>query len=318
MRIFRMDLVLTIILVVTPIPGAARAQNRDPAKTPVVYSVPGMTLAVVRSGVIFDKTTATPLALDAYLPRGLRKGERRPAIVFISGAERVRHWRWFVTWGQLAAAHGLVGIVPDKRYPRGFDGTRAGAEDTEKLLAFLQTQGDTLGVDPQRICLWTFSAGGRLTSVGLQPVGTKQAGTPALPAAGGTRQAGMPALSESVRCLVSFYGVLDMSSEASSVSNEAERETLLKRYSPVQALESLVASGAKSPPVFIARAGKDSAFINNGIDRFTAAALRLNVPITVINYADGDHGFDGVNDTSQSRAVIAAALRFVQEQTAAR
>ena len=332
MRISRIHLILTPILAMTPVPAAARSQNRDPAKTPVVYSVPGMTQAVVRSGVVFDDSSASPLALDAYLPRDLRKGERRPAIVFISGAERVRHWRWFITWGQLAAAHGLVGIVPDKRYPRGFDGTRAGAEDTEKLLAFLQSQGDTLGVDPQRICLWTFSAGGRLTAVGLQPVGTKQAGTPALPGAvgtrqagtpalpgpGGTRQAGMPALPGAVRCLVSFYGVLDMSTELSSVSNEAEREMLLKRYSPVQALESLVASGAKPPPVFIARAGKDSALINNGIDRFTAAALRLNAPITVINYADGDHGFDGFNDTPQSRAIIAAALRFVQEQTAKR
>ena len=310
MRTFRMHSVLATILVATSIPGAAQAQNRDPSKTPVVYSVPEMSQAVVRSGVVFDSSSATPLALDAYLPRDLRKGERRPAIVFISGGERVRHWRWFITWGQLAAAHGLIGIVPDKRYPRGFDGTRAGFEDTEKLLAFLQTQGDTLGVDPQRICLWTFSAGGRLTSVGLQP------GKSNAPA--GTRQAGMPALPGSVRCLVSFYGVLDMSSELSSMSNETDRETLLKRYSPVQALESLAASGGKSPAVFIARAGKDGAFINNGIDRFTSAALRLNVPITVVNYADGDHGFDGFNDTSQSRAIIAAALRFVQEQMAAR
>lgn len=96
MRIFRMHLVLTIvlvILVITPIPRAAQAQNRDPAKTPVVYSVPGMSRAVVRAGVVFDNSSATPLALDAYLPRGLHKGERKPAIVFISGTERVRHWR---------------------------------------------------------------------------------------------------------------------------------------------------------------------------------------------------------------------------------
>ncbi len=313
MRIFRMHSVLTIILAITPIPGAALAQNRDPSKTPVVYSVPGMNQAVVRSGVVFDNSSATPLALDAYLPRGLRKGERRPAIVFISGGERVRNWRWFITWGQLAAAHGMVGIVPDKRYPRGLDGTRAGFEDTEKLLAFLADKGDTLGVDPQQICLWTFSAGGRLTSVGLQSDNPNGPNGPA-----GTRQARMPALPGSVRCLVSFYGVLDMSSEVSSVTSEVDREMFLKRYSPVQALESLVASGGKSPPVFIARAGKDSAFINNGIDRFTSAALRLNVPVTVVNYADGDHGFDGFNDTSQSRAIIAAALRFVQEETAAR
>jgi acetyl esterase/lipase len=311
MRIFRMHSVVTIVLLITLIPGTAQAQNRDPVKTPVVYSVPGMTQAVVRANVVFDNSSATPLAFDAYLPRGLRKGERRPAIVFISGAERVRNWQWFITWGQLAAAHGIIGIVPDKRYLRGLDGTRAGAEDTEKLLAFLADKGDTLGVDPTRICLWTFSAGGRLTSVGLH-----SGKAIARDRTSEKRQAGMPAL-PGVRCLVSFYGVLDMSSEVSSISNEADRETYLKRYSPLQALGSLTASGGKSPPIFIARAGKDVAFINDGIDRFASAALKLNAPITVVNYAGGDHGFDGYNDTEQSRAIIKAALRWVQEQTAA-
>ena len=296
MHIFKTQSVLTIILLITSIPVAAQ-QNRDPSKTPVAYTVPGMTRAVVRANVVFDNSQATPLALDAYLPRDLRKGELRPAIVFISGAERVRQWLWFVTWGQLAAAHGMIGIVPDKRYQRGLDGLRTGTADTEKLLAFLRTQGDALGVDPARICLWTFSAGGRLTSVGLQADKTN---------------------AQAVRCVVSFYGVLDMSGEVSSITNEAERETFLKRYSPVQALESLIATGAKPPPVFLARAGKDVAFINNGIDRFTSTALRLNVPITVMNYAGGDHGFDGFNDTPESRAIIKAALRWVQEQTADR
>ena len=294
MLILRLPTLLSATLVLASIPGA-QAQNRDPTKTPVVHVVPAMNRVVVRSGVVFDNSSATPLALDAYLPRGMRKGERRPAIVFVSGGERVRQWRWFITWGQLAAAHGMIGIIPDKRYPRGLDGTRAGTEDTEKLLAFLTTRGDALGVDPQRVCLWTFSAGGRLTAVGFQSETT---------------------VGRAVRCLVSFYGMLDMSGEISSISDESERQRLLKRYSPVQAMETLVASGGKSPPVLLARAGKDSAIINNGIDRFTAAALRLNVQLTVMNYADGVHGFDGLNDTAQSRAIIADALRFVQEQTA--
>jgi acetyl esterase/lipase len=294
-RISRAPFVLAGLFIIASTAAATHAQNRpDPATVSIVYRDPGLRRAVVRAGVIFDSSSARPLTLDAYLPRSLRKGERRPAIVFISGAERVRHWRWFVTYGQLAAAHGLVGIVPDKRYPRGFDGTRSGAEDTEKLLAFLRAEGGKLGVDPDRICLWTFSAGGRLTAFGLQ---TER-----------------PAM----RCLVSFYGVLDLSSEVPSTADEAERDALLKRYSPLHALESLVASGRKAPPIFIARAGKDVAFINNGIDRFTSAALRLNVSLTVMNYADGDHGFDGFNDTSQSRAIIKAAMQFVQEQTGAR
>lgn len=304
MHVLRIDPFAVIILGIVSIPGLAPAQNRNPMKTPVVYRVPGMDSAVVRSNVVFDNTAATPLALDAYLPRGLRKGERRPAIVFISGGERVRQWTWFITWGQLAAAHGLIGIIPDKRYPRSFEGVRTGFEDTEKLLAFLQTQGEDLGVDPQRICLWTFSAGGRLTSVGLQP--SKLGGS------GGNQQSG------SVRCLVSFYGVLDMAAELQNISNQAERESLLKRYSPVQALESLAASGVKPPSMFIARAGKDVAIINNTLDRFVSTALRSNVSMTFVNYADGDHGFDGFNDTPQSRAIIKAALEFVKEQTGVR
>jgi acetyl esterase/lipase len=292
---FRIYSILAIILLLPLLTVTARSQNRvDPAKVSIVYRVPRMEQAIVRAGVVFDDSSATPLAFDAYLPRNLARGERRPAIIFISGAERVREWRWFITWGQVAAAHGLVGIVADKRYPRGFDGIRSGFEDTEKLLSFLRAQGARVGVDPQRICLWTFSAGGRLTSAGLQP------GNPV------------------ARCLVSFYGVLDLSSELTSASSEAEREKALRQFSPLHALEALAASGGKSPPVFIARAGRDAPSINTGIDRFTAAALRLNMPLTVMNYAEGDHGFDGLNNTPQSRAIIEAALRFVQEWTAAR
>lgn len=283
------------ILLVHSVSALTRAQNRvDPAQVSIVYRVPKMEQVTVRRGVVFDNTAGKRLALDAYIPRGVRTGGRRPAIVFISGAEQVRHWRWFITWGQLAAAHGIVGIVPDKRYPRGLDGIRTGFEDTEKLLAYLRANGDRLGVDPQRICLWTFSAGGRLTSVGLN------SGTP------------------NVRCLVSFYGILDLSQEFAAVGDERERDSLLKRYSPLHVLETAAGSGGKVPPILIGRAGKDAPFINSGIDQFAATALRSNVSLTIMNYPEGDHGFDGLNDTPQSRALIKAALQFVIENTASR
>ena len=284
--------VVVMVLLLHLLGAITQAQNRiDPAKTPIVYRVPGMEQVTIRKGIVFDNTAGAPLALDAYIPRRLRARERFPVIVFISGAERVRHWRWFITWGQLAAAHRIAGIVPDKRYPEGLDGIRTGFEDTEKLLAYLRTNGDRLGIDPQRICLWTFSAGGRLTSVGLNPG------------------------AQTVRCLVSFYGVLDLSQEFAGISDERERDSLLRRYSPLHALESTVNSGGKVLPLLIARAGKDVPFINSGIDKFAAIALRSNVPLTVMNYPEGDHGFDGLNDTPQSRAIIKASLQFVAENT---
>lgn len=287
--------VAACVLLLNVAATVAQAQNRvDPSKVSIVSRVPGMERAVVQRDVVFDNSVAPPLAFDVYLPREARAGERRPAIVFVSGAERVREWRWFVTWGQLAAAHGIVAVVPDKRYPRGFDGLRTGFEDTEKLLAHLRANGERLGIDPLRICLWTFSAGGRLTAVGLK------------------------AGAQAVTCIVVFYGVVDLAQEFSVVTDEKQRETLLRQYSPLHALEAAAGSGAKLPPIMIARAGKDAPFINSGIDAFTAAALRLNVPLTVVNYADGDHGFDGLNDTPQSRAIIQAALQFVMDNTARR
>jgi acetyl esterase/lipase len=276
----------------SPRAASAQAPAADPRQSPVVYRLPGMEKADVRAGVVFDGTVEPPLALDAYRPPGLKPGERRPAVVFVGGAERSRDWRWAVSLGQLAAASGVVGIVADKRYPRGFEGTRAGFADTEKLLAFLRSHGE-LGIDPERICLWTFSAGGRLAAVGLQPGG--------------------PA----IRCLVAFYSVLDLTPELSGAGEESERAALLRRYSPLQALAALADGGKPLPALFVARAGRDAPNTNGGIERFVAAALRLNVPLTVMNYPGGVHGFDLANDTPESRAILAAALGFIREQTGA-
>ncbi|HEY9282677.1 MAG TPA: alpha/beta hydrolase [Pyrinomonadaceae bacterium] len=287
-RLLRLYPIAAIILLIHCVGAITQAQNRiDPAQVSIVYRVPKMEQVTVHRGIVFDNMAGKPLALDAYIPHRAGKGERLPSIVFVSGAEYVRQWRWFITWGQLAAAHGIVGIVPDKRYQRGLDGIRTGFEDTEKLLTYLRTNSDRLGIDPQRICLWTFSAGGRLTSMGLNP--------------------GAP----TVRCLVSFYGVLDLSQEFAAIGDERERDSLLKRYSPLHVLESTVNSGGKVPPILIGRAGKDTPFINSGIDKFAATALRSNVTLTVMNYPEGDHGFDALNDTPQSRAIIKAALQFI-------
>ncbi|HKQ52453.1 MAG TPA: hypothetical protein VJT74_08800, partial [Pyrinomonadaceae bacterium] len=90
------------------------------------------------------------------------------------------------------------------------------------------------------------------------------------------------------------------------------------QYSPLHALEAAADSGARLPPIMIARAGKDAPAINSGLDAFAATALRLNVPLTLVNYPAGDHGFDGLNDTPQSRAIIKAALQFVLDNTTGR
>jgi acetyl esterase/lipase len=150
-------------------------------------------------GRIF-RSGQTELSYDLYAPA--EAGAARAAVVFISGAEQVRDWKWFQDYGRLAAAHGLVGVIPDKRYPRGFEGTRSGYDDTEAVVAHLIDNSEALGIDPKRICLWTFSAGGRISAIPFRASAT------------------------GIRCLVAYYGVMDASGQVpQDVPNRAELVT---------------------------------------------------------------------------------------------
>ena len=64
-------------------------------------------------------------------------------------------------------------------------------------------------------------------------------------------------------------------------------------------------------PVLITRAGLDVASINESIDRWVVNALAVEVPVTLINYPQGVHGFDLRNDTPESREIIRQTLDFL-------
>jgi acetyl esterase/lipase len=72
-------------------------------------------------------------------------------------------------------------------------------------------------------------------------------------------------------------------------------------------------------PLFIARAGADQMpHLNASIDRFVAAALARNLPITVTNHSTGPHAFDLFDDSATSRAVIRQILVFLRFHLLAR
>ena len=65
-------------------------------------------------------------------------------------------------------------------------------------------------------------------------------------------------------------------------------------------------------PIFIARAGRDMTNLNAGIDAFVRTALTEDVPVTLVNYVNGRHGFDLVDDTEESREVIKQTIGFIK------
>ena len=179
----------------------------------------------------------------------------------------------------MIAASGMIGVIPDKRYRRGQ--TVEGSEDIRALIAFLRENAGKYNGDGSRICLWAFSAGGMLLNVGMRGE---------LP---------------QVKCLVDFYGILDIGRFPDAPKEAAESD-----YNPIVRMRR---DPDKLPPMLIARAGKDRAPLNEGIDRFLAEAPAKNLAIEVVNYPEGQHGFDLFDDNDRSRQIVRRALQFLRE-----
>jgi acetyl esterase/lipase len=280
-----------------PKPAAAdqAGQTDDPSDPPwlreiapkrIVYSVPGMEqIAPRKKDIEYKQAGSEALTMDVWAPA---KAGPRPAIVFIHGGPvpaglRVppKEWGVYLSYGQLAAASGFVGVTFNHRF-HDYDRVGDALADVRDLVAYLRSHAGELGIDGERICLWAFSGGGSFLSAGLGPSAPP------------------------IRCLVSFYGRLDVQVQRAEFPASVSDETL-RDASPVHHL----ASGKRIPPMLIGRAGKDAPEINATVDAFIAEARRRKAPLQVLEHPTGQHAFDILDDDDKTREIIAAAMRFV-------
>jgi acetyl esterase/lipase len=255
---------------------------------PAVYSVPGMDRAVVRQDLKYTGAGGPHLLMDVYVPPRLRRGERRPAVLFIHGSvppgSRAKEMGVFKSWGRLAAAHGMVGVTFTHRlgFPRPRLDEAAG--DVRAAIEYVRANAASLNVDGERLCLAAYSGGGPLLSAAMRERPTY------------------------VRCLVAFYAFLDI--QQSDMHRPHETPEALKTFSPIT---YLAGDAARLPPMFVARAGLDEVpALNDSIDRFAREALSRNAPVTLFNHPRGPHAFDLLTDDGRSREIIRAALAFMQ------
>lgn len=113
--------------------------------------------------VSYDDRYGSSTTMDVYLPDMAGKG--RPAVMMIHGGG----WRLFskdayTKDAKRLAEAGYVAatinyrLVPDGQYPLIF-------QDTVCALAFMRSQADEWGIDPDRIAVLGYSAGGHLASL---------------------------------------------------------------------------------------------------------------------------------------------------------
>jgi acetyl esterase/lipase len=286
-----------LALAVTLVPALTDKARKMPKPMPpfeqmmkmrVVYTLPGMETAAVQKNVVYKEAgePPVPLHMDVYAPPNLEKSERRPAVIFVHGGPvpgpGIKEWGMFVSYGQLAAASGMVGITFHHRFFSA-DLAPEADKDVADLVAYVRKNAGDLGVDRERIAIWAFSGGG--------PFLARWIAEPP------------PYL----RALVSYYAVLDIREPMGSGPDKLSRDARVKLSPVAQLLEA-----TRPVPMLIARAGQDDPRLNATVDAFVAEALKQNAPFEVLNHPDGRHGFDILDDDARSKEILIRTLAFLK------
>lgn len=290
---------LTLLLALATVQPALAQERR------LAYRVPGMDQVPSIENLVYSRLTGSPdttmygdsLLYDVFLPAS--HGGVRAGVIFIHGglvagsAERISPkdvLPAYAQWGRLVAASGLVGITFSHRLNTN-ENVDTAAADVLNLIREVRRRAGEWNLDPDRICIAAFSAGGPLASLFI---GDSTSGAHA------------------VRCMALFYPFMDLE-HAALISpfrqpHVEPRLSLLRTYSPVARL----LSGARMPPLFLARAGQDVIpGINASIDRFMDAVLLTNQPVEFVNHPTGRHGFDLTADAdARAEYILQSAVRF--------
>jgi acetyl esterase/lipase len=284
------------------LPAVTRAQATT-VPDAIYYEAPGMRDVVVATDITYRTVSvdgrATTLAMDVYRPPSLAPSARRPALIFVHGGltltspRTAKDWGIYRSWGRAIAASGLVGITFNHRMTTN-DNVDVAGTDLTTLIDFVRQHAAQYNVDPDRLCLAFYSAGGPLSSIPLRE---------------------RPPY---VRCVVLYYPFLDLehlrtTTEFRPAYSSAHVDSLLE-YSPANVIAR---NPVTVPPVLVAMAGRDQIpRLNDSIVRFMDAALAARLRIDFYLHATGEHGFDRRNRDDRTREIIEATIAFVKRHTA--
>jgi acetyl esterase/lipase len=250
----------------------------------VIYELPGMK-EVTKRNVVYDSDNDVPLTIDIYYPPNLPGNSQLPAVIFVFGYPnsvilerfgiKLKDAGQYVSWGQLAATSGIIAITYETTQPE---------KDIHSVLAYVRKNANTLQIDSDRLGIWACSAN--------------------LP----TALLLMIDASTTIKCSVLYYG--NMFDGNGSHEMEALANRIGAAYPcKAQSVDNL----SQEMHLFVVRTGEDNPQRNQSIESFICEATKRNLPLTFMNYSDGQHAFDVENDTVRSQEIIKSTLAFLHE-----
>ena len=252
------------------------------SKKRVLFTLPGMNDVTIRQ-VEYRRSGESALTLDVYSPPDAERRGPHGAVVFVTGFPDPGARRFlgctasemasYVSWAQLVAASGLVAITYVNEEP----------SDVHAVFDYLRQHAPALGIDPERIGVWSCSGSGPM---GLSVVMQEGPRPP--------------------KCAALIYPyTLDLG--GSTGTSAAAKQWGFADACGGKSVDDF----PRDRPIFVARAGQDQMpGLNEALDRMVAAALARNLPISVVNHAAGPHAFDLFDDSETTREVVRQVLAF--------
>jgi len=222
----------------------------------------------------------TNTSLGVYLPRPERA--TGAAIVICPGGGYIRHVldREGPRMARWLADNGIAGIVLDYRLPEGR--SFVPLLDAQRAIRTVRFKAKQWNLDPQRVGIMGFSAGGHVASTALThfDAGNPKAADP------------IDRLSCRPDFGVLIYPVVTMGAKTHSMS----KEKLLGLH-PKPELVELFSNEkqvtAQTPPVFLTHATDDKGVPPENSRQFVAAMRVHHVPVEYLELPSGGHGFNG-------------------------
>ena len=254
----------------------------DIARRPLVLRLPGMTEVVVERNVPYRD--GEDGLFDVYRAPDASAAAVRPAVIFVvgnpdAGARRfvgcaLSEMESYVTWARLLAVSGFVAVTYTNADP---------PKDVRRVIDHVRANAASLGVDPERIGIWSCS-GNAPNALGV-----------------------LMDHRDTVRCALLYYPyMLDI--DGSTAVAEA---AAMYRFTNTAAGRSF--DELPPLPLCLVRAGHDAMHrLNEALDRFVAQAVKADRPLTLINAAGAPHAFDIMTDADASRAVIRQSVAFLR------
>lgn len=255
-------------------------------KQQVVLEIPRTDEVVEILNTPYRRDAENSVFFDIYYPPGREAPQDLPLVILVTGyadpgfeammGSKLKDMGAYQSWGRLVAVSGMAAVVCDTINP---------ATDILELVEHLRDNAEGLGLNMNAVGIWSCS-GNVPNALSLLmkdgPTG--------------------------IRCAALCYGyMLDLEGNT-GVTDMAEVYGFANPCSG-----KTIADLSSNIPILIVRSGQESnQHLNASIDRFAAAALDENLPVTVINAPALVHAFDISQDTPASRDAIRNVLKFLQ------